>query len=79
MGAGLMNLGAQQNTQTMQNYSALSRIKEGREQTNDNLQEAEKNQRLQMTMAGAGTGAAVGGPWGAAIGAGVGFAASYFL
>lgn len=79
MAAGLMNLGNQHQQQGMQNFSALSRIKEGREQTNKSLEEAETNQRMQMTMAGAGVGTSIAPGYGTAIGAGVGFAASYFL
>ncbi len=50
---------------------------ERRKQTNDGIDQAQKQNRLNATVSGAVTGATVAGPVGAVVGGVLGFASSY--
>lgn len=84
MGYGLMQAGQQFKSDAKRGLSDVSRMEQQRNQSNDAIDRAEKQQRASNVGMGAATGAmagaqagSVGGPWGAVIGAGIGLLASY--
>lgn len=82
--AGLIGVGQQYKNESKQGLQTVSNLSQGREIAGDNLEQAEKSQKMSAVgmgasvgmMAGMQAGATVGGPWGAAIGAGIGLIAS---
>lgn len=81
--AGLINVGRQYRNQAMSGLSQAEGLAKARERTGEQIEQAEKSQKMSAVGAGAGIGAmmgmqagAVGGPAGMAIGAGVGLLAS---
>ena len=81
MGYGLLQTGQSTKNQAMSGLQNAAQLENNRNQMNENLKSAEKQEKVSTTAAGATTGAMVGmevggsagGPWGAAIGAAAGF------
>lgn len=83
MAAGLIQVGRQYNQQAKEGLSRVSNLEQARKTAGDNLEAAEKSQKMSAVGTGAGIGAMVGmqagmvgGPAGALIGAGIGYLAS---
>jgi len=81
--AGLISVGQNYKDQAKSGLQTVSTMERGREAVGDNLEAAEKSQKMSAAGTGAGMGAmigmqagSVGGPMGAAIGLGVGLIAS---
>lgn len=76
MSYGLLGLRQQMEGEAMQGLSDLAGQQRQAKVAEEQMKQAEKTQKMSAVGMGASTGAMVGGPWGAAIGAGVGFLAS---
>lgn len=83
MGFGLLGMGQQQQQTAMNGFGKVADLETRRNQANEQLERqyenAEQQQKGTMTASGALIGATYGsslGPWGAVIGAGVGYLAS---
>lgn len=80
--AGLIAQGQAYKALTDRGLAQMARDEQEREMTNQQIKSAQKQQGISNVMGGAGLGymigqgAAVGGPWGAAIGAGIGLLGS---
>lgn len=79
---GLVGYGNQVKKQAMAGLEKSAQLEQNREIANDNLKAAEKSKRVSSGGMGMGIGymmakgTAVGGPWGAAIGLGLGLLSS---
>lgn len=76
MSYGLLGLRQQMEGEAMQGLSDLAGQQRQAKVAEEQMKQAEKTQTMSAVGMGASTGAMVGGPWGAAIGAGVGLLAS---
>lgn len=78
----LISTGRSHLTEGMLGLKKTADLARQREQTEANMDKADKAQKISNISTGAGmgymigSGASVGGPWGAAIGAGIGLLAS---
>lgn len=72
MSYGLIGLRQQMEGQAMHGLSDLAGQQRQAKMHEDQMKQAEKTQTMSAVGMGASTGAMVGGPWGAAIGAGAG-------
>lgn len=73
MSYSLLQLGADTRKRALAGIKESAAREEQRNQANENLKQAERQQTMSAMGAGAGIGLAVGGPIGGAIGAGAGF------
>ena len=84
MGYSVLDVAATTRKQAMQGMADVADQEVQREAANEQLKSAQKAQTMSNIGTGAGlgymvgAGASVGGPWGAAIGAGIGLVASLF-
>lgn len=76
MSYGLLGLRQQMEGEAMQGLGDLAGQQRQAKMTEDQMDQAEKQQTMSAVGTGAGIGMMAGGPVGAAIGAGVGFLAS---
>lgn len=74
--AGLISVGRQYQTQAMRGLDQTAQMEKERERVEESQDQAEKTQTMGAVGTGAAVGFQVGGPWGAAIGAGIGLVAS---
>ena len=81
--AGLIGVGSQYKNQAKAGLQQVSNLGSARETAGDNIESAEKSQKMSAVGTGAGIGAMVGmqagmvgGPAGMAIGAGIGLVAA---
>lgn len=74
--AGLINVGRQYESQAKSAMGRADSLASARETAGDNIEAAEKQQKMSAVGAGAGIGMMVGGPLGAGVGAGIGLLAS---
>ena len=86
MSYGLLGLRKQMETEALQGLGDLSNQQREAKRAEDQMDQAEKSQQMTAVGTGAATGAMVGaqygssmGPWGAVIGAGVGYIASELM
>ena len=78
MGYSLLDAATATRQQAMAGMETSSKLEQQREAENKQLKAAKKQQTMGAVGTGASVGMMVGGPWGAAIGAGVGYIASLF-
>lgn len=76
MSYGLLGLRQQMEGEAMQGLGDLAGQQRQAKMQEDQMEQAEKTQKMSAVGTGAGIGMMTGGPVGAAIGAGVGFLAS---
>lgn len=74
--AGLITVGQQYKQQAKTGLSRAEGMADARERAGENIEQAEKSQKMSAIGTGAGFGMMVGGPAGATIGAGIGLLAS---
>lgn len=74
--AGLITVGRQYEQQATSGLQRAESMANAREQTGENLKADEKQQKMSAVGTGAAMGMMVGGPMGAAVGAGIGLLAS---
>ena len=81
-GYSLLDFSSSTKRDALAGYEALSQQEQQRNRINEQIETAEKNQKLSSTSSGAilggfiAKGTALGGPWGAALGAAVGYLAT---
>lgn len=78
MGYSLLDAATATRQQAMAGMETSSKLEQQREAENKQLKAAKKQQTMGAVGTGASVGMMAGGPWGAAIGAGVGLIASMF-
>lgn len=76
--SGLIGLGQQLKSEASQGLGYVEGLEQQQELQQEQLDIQSKNAKMSAVGAGAATGAMVAGPWGALIGAGVGFIGSLF-
>lgn len=74
--AGLVGVGQNYKDQAKMGLQDKAQFEEARENTANQIEMAEKSQKMSAVGTGAGMGMMIGGPAGAAIGAGIGLLAS---
>lgn len=78
MGYSLLDAATSTRKQAMAGMDDAAKLENQREAANKQLSAAKKQQTMSNIGTGAAVGAMAGGPWGAAIGTGVGLIASLF-
>lgn len=74
--AGLIQVGRQYEQQATNAMTRTAGLQDARERTGDQIEQAEKQQKMMGIGTGAGIGMMVGGPLGAGVGAGIGLLAT---
>lgn len=78
MGYSLLDAATSTRKQAMAGMDDAAKLENQREAESKQLDAAKKQQTMSDVGTGAGVGFMVGGPWGAAAGAGIGYIASLF-